>query len=96
MSDGWVGMVFIGHWSSKSTFGANKWPRLSYCSETKFSQMTTHPRSDIATALNDQLTLKAPNNILKILMVVRVAYDFPLQSQGRLKVWGVVDAKSVT
>ena len=23
MSDGWDGIVFIGHWSSKSTFGAN-------------------------------------------------------------------------
>ena len=86
-------MVIIAQWSSESTFGANKWPRLSYCSETKFSQMTTHPRSDIATALNDQLTL---NNILKILMVVRVACDFPLQSQVRLNVWSVVDAKSVT
>ena len=89
-------MVIIGQWSSKSTFGANKWPRLSYCSETKFSQMTTHPRSDIATPLNVQMTLKAPNNILKILMLVRVVCDFPLQSQGRLKVWSVVDAKSVT
>ena len=73
MSDGWDGMVFIGHWSSKSTFGANMLRKDLFCFPPRpscclFSELVYD------AAINKKSVAKSNQNFL-----VEGAIDFSLR-----------------
>ena len=66
-TDGWDGMVIIGHRSSKSTFGAKK--TLIYASSaTKIAKASQ-------TRVDERKSAQSPHNLLKMAAPVDLVYQ---------------------